>query len=263
VLADATQVHQVILNLCTNAWHALPETGGRIIVGLARRTLTAGEAEKLLPLAAGEYVVLSVEDNGRGMDPATQERIFEPFFTTKDSGKGTGLGLAVVHSIVAAHGGAISVHSQPGAGSVFEVFLPALPDTEQAVPAPIPSVARGKGEHILVVDDEPASGTVISLVIERLGYETTYNDNPAAALELLAKGQYAMLVTDLAMPGMTGDVLARQVLARRPDLPILLLSGFIAPGKQESLRAIGIREVLGKPPSYDELAAALHRCLRG
>ncbi len=262
VLADGTQIHQVILNLCTNAWHALPETGGRIVVGLARRTLTAPEAEKLMPLTAGDYVVLSVEDNGRGMEPATQERIFEPFFTTKDSGKGTGLGLAVVHSIVAAHGGAIAVHSQLGAGSLFEVFLPALPDAEPAAPSSQQTVVRGRGEHVLVVDDEPNSGQVISMVIERLGYQTTYSDNPAAALELLAHGDYAMLVTDLAMPGMTGDVLARQALARRPDLPILLLSGFLAPGKQEALRALGVREVLGKPPSYDELATALQRCLR-
>jgi PAS domain S-box-containing protein len=262
VLADGTQVHQVILNLCTNAWHALPESGGVITVGLARRTLSAADAEKLLPLAAGDYVVLSVRDNGRGMDPATLERIFEPFFTTKDSGKGTGLGLAVVHSIVAAHGGAIAVHSHPGEGSLFEVFLPALPDPGPvAVPAS-QVIARGRGEHVLVVDDESASGGVIAMLIERLGYQATFCDSPTDALHLLEEHTYAMLVTDLAMPGLPGDELARQALARQPDLPVLLLSGYLAPGKLEAVRALGVREILAKPPGYDELAAALHRCLR-
>ncbi|MEJ1971918.1 MAG: ATP-binding protein [Lacunisphaera sp.] len=160
--------------------------------------------------------MLSVRDNGRGMDAATLERIFEPFFTTKESGKGTGLGLAVVHSIVAAHGGAISVQSRPGEGSLFEVYLPALAGSEPAAPAAGRVVARGQGEHILVVDDEPASGGVITLLIERLGYRATYSDNPAAALQLLAAQDYAMLVTDLAMPGLAGDELARQATSRQP-----------------------------------------------
>jgi PAS domain S-box-containing protein len=262
VLADGTQIHQVILNLCTNAWHALPDSGGLVTVGLGRRSLSAAEAEKLLPLAAGEYAVLSVRDNGRGMDPATLERIFEPFFTTKDSGKGTGLGLAVVHSIVAAHGGAIAVHSRPGEGSLFEVYLPALPDTGPAAAAPSQAVARGHGEHVLVVDDEPTSGGVIAMLIERLGYQATYCDSPTTALRLLEEHVYAMLVTDLAMPGLPGDELARLALARQPDLPVMLLSGYLAPGKLESVRALGVREVLAKPPGYDELAVALHRCLR-
>ena len=265
VLADTTEIHQVILNLCTNAWHALPENGGVIEVGLHLHQLSPAAAADLPPLQPGPHVLLSVRDNGRGMDPALLDRIFEPFFTTKLAGKGTGLGLAVAHSIVAAHAGAITVRSTPGQGTIFEVYLPALAATE-ASPGPILPVAtpvRGRGEHLLVVDDEPASGTVITRLLDRLGYRVTYCADPHAALARLAARDCALLISDLAMPGMSGDELARRALAQQPGLPVLLLSGFFEPSKMESFRTLGVREMLAKPPDYAELAAAVDRCLHG
>ncbi|MFZ5494877.1 MAG: PAS domain S-box protein [Verrucomicrobiota bacterium] len=264
VLADGSQLHQVILNLCTNAWHALPETGGVIEVGLAPRSVSAEFAARHPPLHAGAHVALTVRDNGRGMDAATLERIFEPFFTTKEAGKGTGLGLAVVHSVVADHGGIIRVESAPGRGALFEVLLPA--QTGTAVMAPVSTapgeLPRGAGETVLVVDDEPMSGAVITRIIERLGYRPTCCQDPFQAIALFYANGFDALVTDLAMPGLPGDELARQILSRNPDLPVLLLSGFIEPGKQQKLRELGVREIVAKPPTTEELAAALHRCMR-
>ncbi|AOS45093.1 Blue-light-activated protein [Lacunisphaera limnophila] len=264
VLADPTEIHQVILNLCTNAWHALPEAGGTIQVTLAEYAVDLAFAADHQPLQPGPHLRLAVEDNGAGMEAETLERIFEPFFTTKEAGKGTGLGLAVVHSVVHAHGGAIRVHSTPGRGTLFEIFLPTLPPAEAPAPAGAPAdLPGGRGERVLVVDDEPDSGTVITRLIEKLGYQATYCGEPFQALALLYTNPFDMLVTDLAMPGLPGDELARQALVRRPELPVLLLSGFIEPGKQAKLRQIGVREILDKPPALAELAGALHRCLNG
>ncbi|HEX2861493.1 MAG TPA: response regulator, partial [Lacunisphaera sp.] len=188
--------------------------------------------------------------------------IFEPFFTTKPAGKGTGLGLAVVHSVIAAHGGAIIVDSAPDRGTCFDIYLPALEKAEPSPSTPPMELPRGAGQSVLVVDDEQASGTVIARLIEKLGYRATYCDDPSRAIALLQAGNYAGLVTDLAMPGITGEELACQALALSPRFPILLLSGLVEPAKAEKLRAAGVREILGKPPSYEELAVALRRCLQ-
>jgi signal transduction histidine kinase/CheY-like chemotaxis protein len=263
VLADGTQIHQIVLNLCTNAWHALPETGGVIEIALTSRLLDAGEAAQHPPLRPGPHVVLTVRDNGRGMDASTLERIFEPFFTTKEAGKGTGLGLAVVHSVVTGHNGAIRVESAAGRGTQFEIFLPALPvSAPVSFSAPPMEPPRGRGQKVLVVDDEPPSGNVITRIIARLGYQATYCQDSLQAIGLIYANDYDLLVTDLAMPGLPGDELSRQALARKPHLPVLLLSGFIEPAKFEQLRQIGVREILGKPPATEELGFALHRCLQ-
>lgn len=263
VLADASQIHQVILNLCTNAWQALPEQGGRIdlrlVVGASPDLGGAGDQ-----LAGpGRGVILSVIDNGMGMDAATIARVFEPFFTTKEVGKGTGLGLAVVHSIVGAHGGTIAVSSKPGEGTRFDVTFPVI---NRAVPprtaAPMANMPRGHGESVLVVDDEPTIGKVVAMLLERLGYQTKYCPDPEQALTELVAGRYAMLVTDLAMPNLSGAELARRALGRLPDLPVLMLTGFIEPAAIAALRSAGVREILGKPPDVAELAAAMARCLR-
>ena len=263
VLADGTQLHQIVLNLCTNAWHALPETGGVIEIALASRVLPAEEAARHPPLRPGQHVMLTVRDNGRGMDAGTIARIFEPFFTTKAAGKGTGLGLAVVHSVVTGHNGAIRVESATGRGTQFEIFLPALDVSAPAyISTPPMEPPRGQGQKVLVVDDEPPSGSVITRIIARLGYEAAYCQDSLQAIGLIYANDYDLLVTDLAMPGLPGDELARQAIARKPGLPVLLLSGFIEPAKFEKLRQIGVREILGKPPTNEELGFALHRCLQ-
>jgi PAS domain S-box-containing protein len=263
VLVDHTEIHQVILNLCTNAWHALPAQGGRIDVALTPLEVSAAVAAAHPPLKPGMHVHLKVQDNGKGMSAATMERIFEPFFTTKEAGKGTGLGLAVVHSVVVAHGGAIEVTSSLGQGTRFDIYLPALAASPSPAPVSTTPFAppRGHGEAVLVVDDESASGTVIARFIERLGYRTTLCADPLKAIALLHTQNFALLVTDLAMPGLPGDELARQAIAHRPGLPVMLLSGFIEPAMMEKLRGLGVKEILGKPPIPEELAAALNRCL--
>ncbi len=265
VMADPTEIHQVILNLCTNAWHALPETGGCMEVRLLPCEVDARFALEHEPLKPGPHVRLSVRDNGKGMSAATIERIFEPFFTTKEAGKGTGLGLAVVHSIVQGHDGAIHLQSTPGKGTAFDLYFPALPHPAVAEePAAAPAAPpRGRGQSVLIVDDEPMSGTVISRLAEKFGYRTTYCSDPLQAIALFYANDFDLLVTDLAMPGLPGDELARQVIARKPGMPVLLLSGFIEPAKLEQLRQIGVREILNKPPSAEDLISALHRCLQG
>ncbi|MDQ5978503.1 MAG: hypothetical protein QG602_1477 [Verrucomicrobiota bacterium] len=264
VMADPTEIHQVILNLCTNAWHALPDIGGQIEVRLQPETVDAAFAREHPAVKPGPQVRLSVRDNGKGMNAATLERIFDPFFTTKEAGKGTGLGLAVVHSIVESHGGAILVQSTPGQGTTFDIFLPALAESAPAEepPAASANLLRGQGQSLLIVDDEAMSGTVIARLAEKYGYRTTYCDDPLQAIALLYANDFDMLVTDLAMPGLPGDELARQALARKPGLPVLMLSGFIEPATTEKLRGLGVREILNKPPTAEDLLGALHRCLR-
>jgi PAS domain S-box-containing protein len=264
VFANANEFHQVILNLCTNAWHALPAQGGWIDVRLEPAMLSQEEAARRRPLRAGPHVRLAVRDNGCGMNATTVERIYEPFFTTKEAGKGTGLGMAVVHSVINAHQGGILIESAPGAGTLVEILIPTLAAAEaSAPPMPVRELPRGNGESVLVVDDEASSGSVIAKLAERLGYRTTYCAQPQEALALLEAGRFDILVTDLAMPGLTGDELARRALAWKASLPILLVSGFIEPAMFDQLRQLGVREILAKPPALPDLAAALERCAAG
>ncbi|HWA26918.1 MAG TPA: PAS domain S-box protein [Lacunisphaera sp.] len=265
VMADGTQIHQIVMNLCTNALHALPPEHGWIEVGLQCRELTAKLDTTTTALAPGRYAVLSVADNGHGMTPEVLARIFEPFFTTKESGKGTGLGLAVVHGIVQSHGGAVTVQSAPGAGARFEIFLPALTPapadgTLSAAAGPLP---RGRGQRILFVDDDTLAGPVICRLIRTLGYRTTEFSNPRDALVRFAAApeEFDLVVTDLAMPDLPGDQLAAQLLALRPNVPIILLTGYLEPGRQSALQRAGIRLILGKPPEIELLATGLARLL--
>jgi signal transduction histidine kinase/ActR/RegA family two-component response regulator len=247
VMADETQIHQVVMNLCTNAWHALPEHGGRITVRLA---------------ANGPHVILTVHDNGCGMDAATLQRIYEPFFTTKDTGKGTGLGLAVTHGIVKSHGGVITVESTPGVGTTFEIRLPAIGPGLSAAAFPLAAAAapaQGQNERLLYIDDEAAVGMPLSELLERIGYRVTYRLEPKAALALfLAQpSAFDLVLTDLAMPGMTGRELAKEILRVRPDMPVILLTGMIEPKLREQFLQIGVRAVLTKPVTLGDLAASI------
>jgi CheY-like chemotaxis protein len=259
VLADATQIHQIVLNLCTNAWHALPKQGGQIDLTLETWTVTPEQAAARAGLRPGPTVRLMVSDNGTGMDAATQEHIFEPFFTTKETGAGTGLGLAVVHGIVQAHGGAIVVHSVVGAGSTFELYFPAIvAEPAPAVVAPS-TLPRGHGERVLVVDDDAVSGFVVEKMIETLGYHVTRVTRPEEALARVtaAPATYDLVVSDLAMPGMNGEELIERLLAVRPELPIIVVSGYVETARQRILDRRLARAVLRKPVSRDELGRAV------
>jgi len=259
--ADPTQIHQVLMNLCTNAAHAMRD-GGVLEVGLTVADLVPGQVDIPATLNAGRYVRLTVRDTGHGMDRDTLERIFEPFFTTKPPGEGTGLGLSVVHGIVASHGGAIHVDSAPGRGTTFTVYLPVSAAPEPAVAAIALADVKGQ-ERVLVVDDDAPVATVTQRVLERSGYRVTMRTSSSEALALLRAdpGQFDLVLTDQTMPVLTGMQLAEAVHALRPDLPIILTSGFAdVPGAAER-RALGIRELLLKPANPRDLASAVRRVL--
>jgi signal transduction histidine kinase/CheY-like chemotaxis protein len=262
VRGDPTQLQQVVLNLCTNAAHAM-DGRGTIDVELATVEFAHHQPLSHGTLAAGRYVQLTVADNGHGMDPATLERIFEPFFTTKPVGVGTGLGLATVHGIVADHGGALDVHSRPGAGSRFEVYLAAIagdvPETEEiAVEAP-----SGHGETILLVEDDKPLMLLCEEMVAALGYEPVGFDRGAQALAAVRADpdRFDLVLTDEIMPEMTGTDLAMAVHRLRPQLPIVLVTGHGGPLADERLRAAGICDVLRKPLLSADLARALARHL--
>jgi PAS domain S-box-containing protein len=266
VLADSTQIHQVIINLCTNAWHALPERGGKIVVTLEPWTVTSEQAAAHPDLLPGPSVRLTVSDNGSGMDAATLDHIFEPFFTTKDTGAGTGLGLAVVHGIVKAHGGSVLVRSAVGQGSTFELYFPAAPlAAEPAKPAALPEVPRGHGERVLVVDDDAVSGFAIEKLVESLGYVVTRSMQPEEALERFTAHprDFDLVVSDLAMPGMNGEELIGHLLQVRPDIPIVVVSGYVENARQRILDQGLARAVMRKPVSREELARTLAQALAG
>jgi PAS domain S-box-containing protein len=265
VHADATQIHQVIVNLCTNAWQAIGDQPGRITIGLARAEVTAPVPAAEAGPDAGVYAVVSVRDTGSGMDPETIARLFEPFFTTKRPGHGTGLGLAVVHGIVAAHGGTVRVISRPGEGSRFEVHLP---ETRHE-PTPAPPVATDaipsgvEAARILLVDDEVSVAKVCSLLLRRRGHHVTACHIPEAALETFRQQpeNFDLVITDMSMPGMSGMDLATSLHAIRPDLPVILATGFMAALTETSARARGISALVQKPVEPAELAAVVERVL--
>ncbi|MBI2510772.1 MAG: PAS domain S-box protein [Opitutae bacterium] len=262
IRGDATQLHQVMMNLCTNAWQALPADGGRIGVRLERREVTAAQQSENPELPAGLAVVLTVTDDGCGMTPDVAQRIFDPFFTTKEAGRGTGLGLAVVHGIVRDHGGAILVRSTPGAGTTFELYFRALgeqPAAADALPALAADIPRGQHQRILFVDDDPGPRAALADMLQFLGYQVTAVGNPAEALLKFAAQPtgFDLLVVDYAMPGMTGFELARQVRDMNATLPILIVSGHLEADRRAESSRLHIAAVLSKPPSMADLARAV------
>jgi two-component system, cell cycle sensor histidine kinase and response regulator CckA len=263
VLADSTQIHQVVLNLCTNAWHAMPE-GGKISVALESCTVAAEHVAMNPDLKPGRWVRLSVADRGSGIDPATLDHIFEPFFTTKGTGIGTGLGLAVVHGIVKSHEGAIIVRSELGAGSTFELYFPIAPEDVELPPVSLSEISRGNGEHVLVVDDDNVCGFAVEKIIESLGYRATRYTKPEDALAQFTAtpSEYDLVVSDLAMPGMDGAELIGHLSQIRPDVPIIVITGYIETARQRLLEQSPARAVLRKPVSREDLARVLTQHLR-
>jgi PAS domain S-box-containing protein len=264
VMADPTQVYQVVMNLGTNAAHAMGQQGGRLDLRLEAVRVDATTASRPPDLAAGHYVVLSVSDTGRGMDAATLERIFEPFFTTKPVGEGTGLGLSVVHGIMKSHDGAVTVESQPGAGATFRLYFPvADAGAVAAAVAPAAADARGHGEHVLYVDDEEALVYMTSRILERLGYRVTGFTDALQALEAFRarSADFDAVVTDLSMPGLPGLELARAIRRLRPDIPIVFTSGYVRPEDVPALHDLAPADLLLKPNTVTDLGPTLHRLL--
>lgn len=259
--ANATQLHQVIMNLCTNAAHAMEESGGVLEVRLERRRLT-GTTAGLCGVSPGRYLEIRISDTGHGIAPALKQRIFDPYFTTKAQGKGTGMGLAVVRGIVQSHGGAIDVESEPGKGSCFKVLLPLSTAEIQRSDISRRSLPRGT-ESVLFVDDEPVLVEMGTEMLTRLGYDVAGCEESLAALNLFNEDPYRfdLVVSDTTMPNMTGDVLLARMLAIRPNLPSILCTGYSEQMTPEKASGIGISDLLMKPLSIGDLARTVRRAL--
>lgn len=261
VLAAPTHIHQIVMNLCTNGLHAMEKTGGTLTVGVKTTTivtLAVMNGQQLLP---GEYVELIVSDTGTGIGPDIMDKIFDPYFTTKEVGKGTGLGLSISRGIVNSYGGIISVESTIGQGATFHVYLPLIhSEVEATVEAQ--DAPRGK-ERILFVDDEEFIVEVTKKILERLGYAVTAHNRAIDALAAFmdAPGQFDLVITDLTMPGLTGIDLARRMLLVRPDLPIILCTGFSNLVDEESAKVIGIRALATKPLTHSSIGQLVSKVL--
>ncbi len=259
IMADSTQMHQVLMNLCTNAGHAMKNAGGVLEIGLKEVVMDAENLIHHPALKAGCYLELSVRDTGHGISQENIERIFEPYFTTKGKGEGTGLGLAVVHGIVKDHGGEIRVYSEAGKGTIFRVYLPLIEkkagdgkDMEKAVP-------QGKGETILFIDDEKIVTDSNKKLLEALGYRVVAETNPLKAIEAFKRNSDAfdIVITDKTMPHLTGFDVAREIRSLRADIPVILCSGIQEKEDMEKLAAFGINRLIIKPIGMSILAEAI------
>ena len=272
VLADGIQVEQIVLNLGSNAAYAIGDKAGRIALLVESVDLEAGKTGVQPALAPGPYLRLTCQDNGRGMDAPTLQRIFEPFFTTKPIGSGTGLGLAAVHGIMATHEGGIAVRSEPGQGTTFEVYFPVAPAGFQS-PAEEGANADGSvtvllkqpvvGQHILCVDDEESLVFLLTRLLERRGYRVSGYTDPQAALVALQSdpGSFDLLVTDYNMPELSGLELARAASQLRPDLPIVLASGYITEELRVAAPAAGVKDLVYKEDVVERFCEAVARNL--
>ena len=262
ILADPGQIHQVIMNLCTNAYHAMEEKGGILKVNLSNIELKTDDLTGS-DITPGSYLFLKVSDTGQGMEKDVIERIFDPYFTTKDKDKGTGLGLAVVYGIVKKYGGDIRVYSEPGNGTVFTIYLPQLMD-DSVLPESLPDETLPHGhENILFVDDEMQIINIAQQMLYKLGYSVTAIRSSLDALEIFRAqpDNFDIVITDMTMPKMTGDKLAVELLKIRPDIPIILCTGFSGTISEEKAKALGVREFVMKPVIMSQLANILRKVL--
>ncbi len=262
VCADATQIHQVIVNLCTNAWHAMEEQGGTLSIHLSQKKMDTATARLHPGLNEAEYACLSIIDTGSGMDEETLERIFEPFFTTKTVDKGTGLGLSVVHGIVRSHKGDISVYSEPEKGSAFHVYLPIIVTGQDIAKTEDKQIVGGT-ESVMIVDDEPAIAEMVKTMLEKLGYTAHVYNTGLAAIEAFSQepDKYDLLISDLTMPQMTGLDVADEMHSKKSRFPVVIMTGFGDSLTMPTLERYGIAEVIGKPISLRDLATAIRKIL--
>ena len=257
VMADATQVHQVLMNLGKNACDAMQPEGGTLTIRLTSARIDAPSDSPSPDLHPGRYLRISVADTGTGIPPELLERIFEPFFTTKAHGEGTGLGLSVVHGIVRGHRGAILVRSEPGAGTVFDLYFPAADSKADEItpPSAAPATESGRGERVLYVDDEDQLVHLVTRMMERMGYHVTGMTRPADAIDALRADprSFDLVLSDLGMPGMSGMDLAEELLQIRPDLPIIITSGYVRTEDARRAEQIGVQDVVMKPNTVAEI----------
>ena len=255
IFANETQIHQIVMNLCTNAYHAMKSRGGVLDVSLTAVNLLDQDVQSHPDLNPGSYLRLSIGDNGCGIPPDMMNRIFDPYFTTKPTGEGTGLGLSTVHGIVKDHGGYIKVYSEVGAGTIFHVFFPVAGTAAETAAKQVEQLPTGN-ECILLVDDEKALIDLGRDMLQRLGYRVETRASSIDAIEAFRSNptKYDLVISDIAMPKMSGDDMARQMKVIRPDIPIILCSGFSDRIHAQTMEAIGISAVLMKPVIYADLA---------
>jgi len=263
IMGDSTQLHQVLVNLCTNAGHAMKETGGVLEIGLEEVVIHANDLLHHPPIQRGDYVVLTVRDTGHGIPQENIERIFEPYFTTKERGAGTGLGLAVVHGIVKDHGGEIRVYSEAGKGTIFRVYLPLLEKQADVGKDGEETLLPGKGEAILFIDDERMVADLSRKLLEELGYRVMTETDPVRAIEAFKEdpGAFDLVITDKTMPYLTGFDVAREIKRIRTDIPIVICSGLQEKGDLEKLTVLGIARLIMKPMRMNSLANAIREVL--
>jgi len=264
VMADPTQIHQIIMNLCTNAGSAMQEKGGKLDVSLIDVDLDSEFVDQYPDMNPGPYIELAVSDTGHGISPEIMERIFDPFFTTKEKGEGTGMGLSVVHGIINSFGGTITVDSEPRKGTTFNLYIPAIEsetvlEPESPVPLPVGT------ERILFVDDEEFQVDLGEQMLKSLGYKVVTRTSSLEALELFRTkpNDFDLVITDITMPNMTGDKLAGELLRIRSDIPIILCTGFSAMIDEGKAKAMGIRAFIFKPILKREIAEAIRKVLDG
>jgi PAS domain S-box-containing protein len=262
VMGDPTQMHQVLMNLCTNAGHAMQEKGGVLEIRLESTVLDADLSSRHAGLKPGPFVCLTISDTGHGMPRHILERIFDPFYTTKEKTEGTGMGLAVSHGIVTGAGGTIYAYSEIDQGTTFKVLLPMIERRTEPEQRPKPIIAGGS-ERILFVDDERTLVEMGQQMLQSYGYEVTTSTDSLQALELFKSdpSRFDLVITDMTMPNMTGDMLARALMGLRPDLPIILCTGFSANMTEEVANDVGIRALIMKPILMHHMAAEVRRVL--
>ncbi len=262
VLADPTQIHQVMINLGTNAAHAMQEKGGVLEVSLSNMNLYQSAVEKTHGLSPGNYVRLSVRDTGHGIDPKNQGRIFDPYFTTKGFGEGSGMGLAVVHGIVKSCKGEITVESDVGKGTTFNIYFPVTEEPVFVEPKRSEMIPKGS-EKIMLVDDEASIAAIGKEMLSRLGYQVKAGTDPLQALEAVKADpkQFDLIVLDMTMPQMTGDQLAKEILKIRSDMPMILCTGYSEKMDEKRAEALGLKAFVMKPITLIEIATTIRKVL--
>ena len=265
VMANPTQVHQVLMNLCTNAYHAMREKGGLLEVTLTEKEIGSDDLGFYSDMVPGHYLLLTVSDTGHGINKAVMERIFEPYFTLKEPGEGSGMGLSTVHGIIKSHNGHIRVYSEPGKGTAFHIYLPRIATDTTALKSSSAGPLPTGHEHILLVDDEQQIVQMEKQQLERLGYQVTARTSSIEALKAFQanRDKFDLVITDMTMPNLTGDKLAQKLMEIRSDIPTILCTGFSEKISQERADALGIKGFLMKPVVMRDLAQKIREVLDG
>jgi len=264
VVADSTHIHQIVMNLCTNAYHAMRDAGGILDVTLSKLDISEGDSSfSRIGLAAGRYMVLEVSDTGHGIPPEMIEKIFNPYFTTKEKSEGTGLGLSVVHGIVKNYGGVIKVYSDPGLGTNIRIYLPRVEMDVSSERKNEPGPLRGGEEHIMVVDDEPSMLEMMEITLHSLGYRVSSFTDSYEAVEAFESepDRFDLIITDVTMPHLTGLDLTARIYTIKPGMPIILCTGFSELTTKERAESLGIKNFLLKPVLRRDLSEAIRKAL--